>query len=176
MGGVKVEEEGKGDAEGTTFDELCKMILPVSALKACRKGGKFACLPRQSRASEPTSHYSAPSSTMACVVNCCRKSRMLLPSDSGRSISITRCSFTRVSLHSSVLPPASCKQWTITQTRLVAISSGSSMAPTTICRPGNGNTHEPRTTKIRQISPCMFVGPAVGSAKANDRPSTHRPS
>lgn len=28
-GGAKVEEEGKEDVEGTTFNELCKMILPV---------------------------------------------------------------------------------------------------------------------------------------------------
>jgi hypothetical protein len=75
MGGAKVEEERKGDAEGTTFYELCKMILPVSSLEACRKGDKFACLPRSSRTSEPPSHANP---LMACVVNRCRKSRILI--------------------------------------------------------------------------------------------------
>jgi hypothetical protein len=71
MGGAKVEEEGKGDAaEGTTFYELCKMILAVGSLEACRKGDRFACLPRQSRMLIPL---------MACVVNRCRKSRILEP-------------------------------------------------------------------------------------------------
>lgn len=70
MGGAKVEEEGKGDAaEGTTFYELCKMILPVGSLEACRKGDRFACLPRQSLMLIPL---------MACVVNRCRKSRILI--------------------------------------------------------------------------------------------------
>jgi hypothetical protein len=75
MGGAKVEEEGEGDAERTTFNELCKMILPVSSLEACRKGDKFACLPRSSRASEPPSHANP---LMACVVNRSRKSRIFI--------------------------------------------------------------------------------------------------
>jgi hypothetical protein len=33
MGGAKVEEEGKEDVEGTTFNELCKMICPLLVAK-----------------------------------------------------------------------------------------------------------------------------------------------
>lgn len=33
MSGAKVEEEGKEDVEGTTFNELCKMICPLLVAK-----------------------------------------------------------------------------------------------------------------------------------------------
>lgn len=162
MGGVKVEEEGKGDAEGTTFDELCKMILPVSALKACRKGGKFACLPRSSRASEPPSHANP---LMACVVNRCRKSRILLPSESCLHVL-----FSQQLTHQSTCDSICID--TLSQ-RLPVLWTSSSASQYELRHVEEGMLTG--TNKLIKFPHACLLVPTVDGAKVNDRPSTHRP-